>query len=168
MKIISPRRLATVLLPGLLMSQAALAVNVNITGKVIASPCTVETADTLSVVLPDVDMATLATAKSSSPEKSFDLTLKECPASTTKVIATYTGAVSAIATDSFNNTGTATKVALWLKNGTTTIEPNTTRTATVDSATKKATFTQTVQIYSLGSAQAGTVIGNIVVGFTYQ
>lgn len=166
---INPRILAAVLFPGLLISHSALAVSVNISSNLKASPCTVETTSTLSVVLPDIDMANLAAADSTSPAQSFDLTLKDCPTSTTKVTATYNGTVSTLAANSFTNTGTATQLALTLKDNTDVIiEPNTSRTESIDSVTKKATFTQKVQMYSKGKVQAGTVIGNIVVGFTYQ
>ncbi|MFS7241163.1 fimbrial protein [Serratia proteamaculans] len=169
MTIFKPRFLASLLFPGLLMSHAAMAVTVNITGNVLASPCTVETANSVDLVLPDVDMATLAVSGTSTTGQSFDLTLKDCPTSTTKVTATYNGTVSPLVDDSFSNTGTATQVAIWLKDSAdTTIKPNTTRTVSINSTTKKATFTQSVRMYSKGKAQAGTVIGNIVVGFTYQ
>lgn len=169
MKMINPRMLAIVLVPGLLLSQAALAVSVNITSNLTASPCTVETTSPVSVALPDIDMAKLAAVDSTSTAQSFDLTLKNCPTTTTKVIATYKGKASTLAADSFDNTGTATQLALRLKDNTdVTIEPNASRTVKIDTATNKATFTQSVQMYSKGKVQAGTVIGNIVVDFTYQ
>lgn len=171
MSMITPRILIATLLPGLLICHVTQAdsVTVNISGNVVASPCTVESTSPLSVVLPDVDMATLATAASTSAEKSFELKLKDCPASTTKVIATYSGTVAPIEKDSFLNTGTATQVVLWVKDdANVTIYPNTTRTVAVDSKTQKAVFTQTVRLYSKGAAQPGTVSGNIIVSFTYQ
>jgi minor fimbrial subunit len=171
MLMMTPRILITTLLSGLLINHAALAdsVTVNISGNVVASPCTVESSSPISVVLPDVDMATLSAAASTSAAESFELKLKDCPASTTKVIASYGGTVSTLATDSFINNGTATQIVLWVKDSDgTTIKPNTTRTATIDSKTKKASFKQTVQLYSKGLAQPGTVSGNIIVSFTYQ
>jgi minor fimbrial subunit len=171
MLMMTSRILATTLLSGLLINHAALAdsVTVNISGNVVASPCTVESTSPLSVVLPDVDMATLASSASTSPAESFELKLKDCPASTTKVTATYGGTVSPLATDSFINSGTATQVMFWVKDDAgSTISPNTTRTTTIDSTTKKATFKQTVRLYSKGAAQPGTVSGNIIVSFTYQ
>ncbi|WP_413501693.1 fimbrial protein [Serratia proteamaculans] len=167
--VIKPRFLASLLFPGLLMGHAAMAVTVNITGNVKASPCTVETANSVDLVLPDVDMATLAAADSTTTAQSFDLTLKDCPTSTTKVTATYSGTVSPLSSNSFINTGTATQLVLYLQDSANKeIVPNTSRTVAVNSATKKAIFTQKIQMYSKGKAQAGTVIGNIIVGFTYQ
>ncbi|CAI0939639.1 fimbrial protein [Serratia quinivorans] len=171
MLMIIPRILVAALLPGLLISHAALAdsVTVNISGNVVASPCTVESSSPISVVLPDIDMAKLSAKASTSAAESFELKLKDCPASTTKVIATYSGTAATLSADSFINGGTATQVVLWVKDGDDkTINPNTTRTATIDSKTQKASFKQTVQLYSMGAAQPGTVSGNIVVSFTYQ
>ncbi|MNN59094.1 hypothetical protein D3C81_1741860 [compost metagenome] len=60
-------------------------------------------------------------------------------------------------------------MALYIQDGASkTITPNTTRQVDVNSTSKTAVFSQKVQIYSKGSATAGTVIGNIVVSFTYQ
>ncbi|WP_269933574.1 fimbrial protein [Serratia liquefaciens] len=144
-------------------------VAVNITGNVIASSCTVKGGNSLSVVLPDIDMLKLAKSGDTSPFVNFDLELEGCSAGISKVTATYGGTVSPLESDSFNNTGDAKQVVLWVKDGSdTTIYPNTSRTVTVDSATRKAIFKQTVRIYSKGNAQPGTVNGNIVVSFTYQ
>ncbi|MFO6296917.1 fimbrial protein [Rahnella selenatireducens] len=79
----------------LLSMQHAMAADstINITGTVIASPCTV-------VAVKDVDLGTtidaskLATAGTASNFISFNLDMTNCPASTTKATATFTGPVS--------------------------------------------------------------------------
>lgn len=145
------------------------AITVNITGNVIAAPCTIDGATSQDVKLDDIVVSKLQKAGDTGTAKSFDLKLKDCPDSTSRVTASYTGTVSPLYTDSFINTGTAGQLALWLKDSANaTILPNSTKQAVVDSKTKTATFTQTVQVYSKGSATPGTVIGNIVVSFTYQ
>lgn len=145
------------------------AVTVNVTGNITASPCTIETTGPVSVVLPDIDVGKLQKKGDTSESKTFDLKLKDCPSSTTKVVASYSGTASSVETDSFINQGTAKNVVIWLKDsGGTTINPNTTRTLSVDGATKTALFTQSARLYSSGSATAGTVIGTITVAFTYQ
>lgn len=151
------------------------AVTVNVTGNITASPCTIETTGPVSVVLPDIDVGKLQKKGDTGEAKSFDLKLKDCPSSTTKVVASYSGTASSTETDSFVNQGTAKNVVIWLKDSAgTTIYPNTTRTVTVDGATKTALFTQSARLYATGSAidgtavTAGTVIGTITVAFTYQ
>ncbi|MBI3311773.1 MAG: type 1 fimbrial protein [Serratia liquefaciens] len=145
------------------------ALTVNISGNVIASPCTLKTSNPLSVVLPDIEATKLSKKGDASPFVSFDMELEGCPASTTKVTASYGGTVSPLSSDSFTNTGTATQVVLYLQDSASkTITPNTSREAPVDSLTHTAKFSQKVQIYAMGAAMPGTVSGNIIVSFTYQ
>ncbi|WP_329906822.1 fimbrial protein [Serratia quinivorans] len=145
------------------------AVTLNITGNVIAAPCVIDGAGSLDIKLDDIVVSKLQKAGDTSPFKSFDLKLKDCPAATTKVTATYTGTAATLSPNSFINSGTATQLVLYVvDNDSKGISPNTTRQATVNSTSKTAVFSQKVQIYSKGSATAGTVIGNIVVSFTYQ
>ncbi|MCS4266099.1 fimbrial protein [Serratia sp. BIGb0163] len=145
------------------------AVTLNITGNVIAAPCVIDGASSLDIKLDDIVVSKLQKSGDTSPFKSFDLKLKDCPTATTKVTASYTGTVSPHYSDSFINTGTAGQLALYVQDGASkTITPNTTRQVDVNSTSKTAVFSQKVQIYSKGSATAGTVIGNIVVSFTYQ
>ncbi|CAI1672994.1 putative fimbrial protein SthD [Serratia quinivorans] len=145
------------------------AVTVNITGNVIAAPCVIDGAGSLDIKLDDIVVSKLQKSGDTSPFKSFDLKLKDCPAATTKVTASYAGTVSPLSANSFINTGTATQLVLYLQDSASKeIPPNTTRQVDVNTTTKAAVFSQKVQIYSKGSATAGTVIGNIVVSFTYQ
>jgi minor fimbrial subunit len=171
MLMITPRILVTTLLSGLLINHAALAdsVTVNISGNVVASPCTVESTSPISVVLPDILASELSADGKVGTKVEFELKLKDCPANTTKVTATYGGTASTLSLNSFKNTGTATAlVLLVIDDASTIIYPNTTRTATVDTKKQTAVFKQTVQIYAKGAVQPGTVSGNIVVSFTYQ
>ncbi|MEX3238766.1 fimbrial protein [Serratia quinivorans] len=145
------------------------AVTVNITGNVIAAPCVIDGASSQNVTLDDIVVSKLQKSGDTGPFKSFDLKLKDCPAATTKVTASYAGTVSPLSANSFINTGTATQLVLYLQDSASKeIIPNTTRQVDVNTTTKAAVFSQKVQIYSKGSATAGTVIGNIVVSFTYQ
>lgn len=171
MSMTSLRIIAATLMSGLLISHTALAdsVTVNISGNVVASPCTVESASPLSVVLPDILASDLSANGKVGTKVPFELKLKDCPANTAKVTATYGGTASTLSPNSFKNTGTATAlVLLVMDDAGGIIYPNTTRTATVDTKKQTAAFKQTVQIYAKGAVQPGTVIGNIVVSFTYQ
>ncbi|WBL72578.1 fimbrial protein [Serratia liquefaciens] len=169
-KIIS-NTLRTLVLTSLCLSPLAQSdsLTVNISGNIIAAPCTVKSSNPLNVVLPDIEATKLSTSGSSSPFVSFDLELEGCPASTTKVTATYGGTASSLSTNSFINTGTATQVVLYMQDGAgSEIAPNTTRQVAVDSVARTAKFSQKIQIYAKGASTPGTVSGNIVVSFTYQ
>jgi minor fimbrial subunit len=171
MLMMTSRILATTLLSGLLINHAALAdsVTVNISGNVLASPCTVESSSPISVVLPDIFASDLSADGKVGTKVAFELKLKDCPANTTKVTATYGGTASTLSPNSFKNTGTATElVLLVIDDAGGIIYPNTIRTAAIDSKKQTAVFKQTVQIYAKGAAQPGTVSGNIIVSFTYQ
>ncbi|CAI0798856.1 putative fimbrial protein SthD [Serratia quinivorans] len=145
------------------------AVTVNITSNVIAAPCVIDGAGSLDIKLDDIVVSKLQKSGDTGPFKSFDLKLKDCPAATTKVTASYTGTASPLSANSFINTGTASQLVLYLQDSASKeIAPNTTRQVDVNSTSKTAVFSQKVQIYAKGLATAGTVIGNIVVSFTYQ
>lgn len=79
---------------------------INITGTVVASPCTVEAVK--NVDLGDIDASKLATTGSTSPFVTFSVDLTDCPATTTGATATFTGTASH--TDYYANTGTAKHV----------------------------------------------------------
>lgn len=144
-------------------------VAVNITGNVIASSCTVKGGNSLSVVLPDIEVLKLAKKGDASPFKNFDLELEGCSAGISKVTATYGGTVAPLSVNSFLNTGTAAQVVLYmLDSAGSEIAPNTTRQVAVDSVARTAKFSQKIQIYAMGASTPGTVSGNIVVSFTYQ
>ncbi|MCF2475927.1 fimbrial protein [Citrobacter braakii] len=92
-------------------------VNINITGKVVASPCTVDTTKSqLNVNLGDDIQATaLAQPGNVTTFKIFYLILKDCPFGTTSVTAAFSGTPAANSPGDYANTGTATNVNVQLK-----------------------------------------------------
>ncbi|MBL5902944.1 fimbrial protein [Serratia fonticola] len=156
----------------------ATAVDVNITGTVVASPCTVDTANSnLSVNLGDnIAASDLATAGSyGGVEKTFTISLKDCPASTTKAVATFSGSAYSGEASMFASTGTATGVGVKIKQAAaawtdTTVNPSQgTWTQTVSSTAHTASFPFSARPYtSVGSVPPGTIVSVMQVAFTYQ
>ncbi|MDK9362345.1 fimbrial protein [Lelliottia wanjuensis] len=103
--------LSTMTLPSL----AADAVNIKVTGKVIASPCVVNNGSSdLAVDLSDIQASSLAVASATSPAVDFSLDFKNCPAGTTSVKAVFSGTPDSTNPKYYQNTGTATGVAVGL------------------------------------------------------
>lgn len=152
-------------------------VTINVTGNVIASPCTFDTsASNLNINLGEKGASELAVAGSSMPEKTFDLAFKDCPASTTKVTATFTGTnddTSTIGT-AFKNTGTATNMVVQIKPvsgswAADSFQSGSTMTVNVNAAAKTAKFALAARAYTpTGSVNPGTINSSIVADFTYQ
>lgn len=92
-------------------------VNINITGKVIASPCTVDTASNLSVDLgQNLQAADLNASGKFSTWVPFSLKVSNCPNSTNNVIATFSGTANAADTSRlYQNTGGAGNLAVELQ-----------------------------------------------------
>ena len=65
---------------------------INITGTVVASPCTIEAVK--NVDLGDIDATKLAATGTSSDYVSFSVNLTNCPATTTSATATFSGTAS--------------------------------------------------------------------------
>lgn len=165
---------ALAVLPG----TKAQAADVNITGKVIASSCTV------SPVLAagqTVDLGTLGRtrfqfANDAGTWKSFTLNLTNCPAGTSTVKATYTGTPNGTDATLFANTEpvatAAPNMAVQMakdSDHTAVLSTGSTMDVTVDTLTGTATFPLAARLYTpTGGAQAGQVSSSVLVNFTYQ
>ncbi|MBC3378343.1 type 1 fimbrial protein [Serratia fonticola] len=152
-------------------------VQVNITGKVIASPCTLDTVNsTLSVDLGDIQASALSTAGTyGGPEKFFNLILNNCPATTSKVTATFSGTPYDADNNLFANAGSATGVGIKIKTRAepytgTTVRPNqSTWAVPINAATRSATFAFATSAYTAtGNVTPGTISSVMQVAFTYQ
>lgn len=89
-----------VIAAGMTVAQAD-PVNITITGNVVASPCTVDTANSnLTVDLGTIQATDLAAPASGSTFIPFVIKLKDCPASTTKATITFSGTPDAAKPDS--------------------------------------------------------------------
>ena len=167
----------TLLLAGSIHASIAAPVQVNITGNVIASPCTVDTANSnLDVTLGDIPATELATAGSyGGTAQTFTIALKDCPASTTKTVATISGTPYASDTNLFANTGTAAGVGVKIKPNAaawtdTSVNPNqSTWVQNVNATTHAVSYVFDARSYtSVGSINPGTIVSAMQVAFTYQ
>jgi minor fimbrial subunit len=165
---------ALAVLPG----TKAQATDVTITGKVIASSCTV------SPVLAagqTVDLGTLGrthfqAANDAGTWTSFALNLTNCPAGTTSVKATFTGTPDGTNSNLYANTEPAATAAPNMAvqmaddaNRSTVLSTGSVMSVTVDTLTGTATFPLAARLYTpTGGAQAGQVSSSVLVNFTYQ
>ncbi|MEL4012840.1 fimbrial protein [Dryocola clanedunensis] len=159
-----------------LMSSAAVfaadPVNINITGKVVASPCVVNSGsgDLTMDLGQNIQASTLATAGSGSTPVTQDLKLTSCPVGTTNVKATFTGTADTTSTTMYKNTGTATPLAVELSNAedSSLLSNGTTLTLPV-LADNTVTFKLKARAYTAaGSVTPGTISSVVVADFTYQ
>lgn len=153
---------------------AADTVGINVTGKVIATPCTTLNggSDALNVDLgQDLQAHSFDGAGSGSAMKTFDLPVTGCPASTTNVKVTFTGTSDATDAKLWKNTAmqSATNTAVELSEqtkGTILSNNSTLDGAVVDGST---TFKLQARVYSTaGKVMPGNVSSAIVASFEYQ
>ncbi|MCS2171960.1 type 1 fimbrial protein [Scandinavium sp. TWS1a] len=141
---------------------------VNITGRVLASPCTLDTANSDQNVnlgaVPSTDLATPGQVSTAVP---FHLVVKSCPAATTNAILTFGGTEDADAPGRYLNTGTATNVAVEVFQASTLQGPGTTITLPIQ-ADRTATFNLQSRVYAKGQSTSGTIIATLQATFVYQ
>jgi len=153
---------------------AADSVGINVTGKVIASPCKTLNggSDALNVDLGQSLLAdSLKEAGSGSAMTTFDLPVTGCPASTTNVKVTFTGTPDATdATRWANNAGQpAANTAVELSQQTTgtLLSNNSSLIGAVEGG--NTTFKLQARVYSkAGEVMPGDVSSAIVASFEYQ
>ncbi|MFI8417430.1 fimbrial protein [Serratia sp. NPDC078593] len=160
------------------VSQFSLAdTQLNIKGTIKASPCTVDTPSSSGITVDlgdNIQASTLATPKSGSEWVPVPIRLKDCPPTTSAVMATFAGTPATEETDLYANTtaaGAATLVQIELAdsanearmgNGKSMAQP-------VSSATNDATFNLKARAYSsAGGATPGDIVGTVQVSFTYE
>ncbi|EJI9075403.1 type 1 fimbrial protein [Salmonella enterica] len=155
-----------------LFSSSSQAVNIDISGTVIASPCVVNGGDeSLAINLgTGIQANTLETSGSTTPWVEKTLTLTDCPASTTSFSVAFAGTADTD-TDFYKNTGTATNLKLELtddksehayKNG----------AALKDIAIPSDTHAYDLKLRSravaTGLVMPSTIEGQVQATFTYQ
>ena len=149
-------------------------VSINVTGKVISSPCTTLNGGeaTLSVPLGDnIEAATLSTAASGTPLVKFELPITGCPLGTSNIKATFSGTADTTTTTMWKNTAASpapnTAVELSNQDGGALISNGGTLTAAVTSGA--ATFKLQARAYSAkGGVTPGDIESVIVATFEYQ
>jgi minor fimbrial subunit len=144
---------------------------INITGNVIASPCVVDSSNSvINVDLQQIQATTLATAGTGSDWKSFQIVLRDCPASTSKVQATFAGTQDGADAERYKNQGTATNLSIELT-GSDGMNYGNGKTATVDvnSGSQTATFSLRTRAYTAsGGVTPGSINASVVASFTYN
>ncbi|HEN3580541.1 TPA: fimbrial protein [Yersinia enterocolitica] len=145
---------------------------VNITGKVKASPCTVDTNSvSQSVDFGQQRSTDLKEAGTATPWQSFQVNLTNCPAGTRTATVTFAGPVSADDATLYANTGEARNVAVQVaQNVNKGIIQGNGSTMSVDvDAQHKATYALAGRLYSVnGNTTPGTFSSVVQMNFTYQ
>lgn len=144
---------------------------INITGNVVATPCTVAPAQ-LNVVIPDVNASALATTGSTSDFLLFGINVTNCPATTTAADVSFNGTASH--TDYYKNTGTAQNadVELTTDYGTKNMGPGKVFGAiAINSTTHDASISLKTRIRNGGDGKAvtpGTIIAAVQMTLAYR
>lgn len=172
MKIKMNKKLALfTLLSCSLFSTTSFATNIDITGTVVASPCTVNGGqESLEVKLGDnIQADSLATAGSATEWKDFTLELSNCPASTSSFSVTFSGTADDDA-NFYKNTGNATNLKLELTNQTGDTKYN--NGAFLKNITIPSTHAYSLPLrtraVSKGNVMPGTIEGQVQATFTWQ
>lgn len=147
---------------------------VNISGVVVASPCSVDTTNSdLNVNLgTNIQATSLATAGNTSTPVPFKLVVKDCPTTTTKVTASFSGTPDAAAGGRYattSGTGMADNVAVEVARDVspyTLQNPGSTLDMTVVGTT--ATFLLRASAYAKGTVTPGNIASVMSVDFTYN
>ncbi len=151
----------------------ALAAEINLSGTVVASACTVD-AETKeqTVTFKQAHAVDYLNVGDTSEWQDFALTLSSCPASTTQVTATFTGDADNDDPTKFANTqGDATGMALQIMNRahSTEISPLGAFSVSVDNASRSATLPLSARLYTpTGHVTAGDFNTVVQFSFTYQ
>ena len=156
-----------------LCTQSAMAADssLNISGNVVASPCTVDAASkNLSINLGDVQASTLAAANVGSPWVDGTINLTNCPSTTSQVTATFTGTADTNAAFAYKNTGAGSSQAsihIMNKDLSADLKNGATLTQAVTSGAAALPFKARMYT-SKGGVTPGVVSAAISVNFTYK
>lgn len=150
---------------------AADVVNLSVTGNIIAAPCQVKSDSvTISVDLgQNIGASTLKNASDATPWVPVDVSVVNCPAATTKATILFQGTADSVnPNDMYQNTGTATNLAVQLQGaGGQPYGNGKSFTGTIVSNAytfhmQARAFTQT------GNVMPGTISAVVTATFTYQ
>lgn len=144
---------------------------INITGKVIASPCSLSQGDSMSVDLgQSLQAKDLETAGAGSTWVPFTLGLVSCPTGTTSVTATFSGTSdTSDATRLYKNSGTAGNIAVELQDDKNTPLGNgSILTGTIDTSHAYTYNLKARAFTAQGGTTPGTIASEVMVAFTYN
>ncbi|RJT27980.1 fimbrial protein [Buttiauxella izardii] len=156
----------------LMGSAQAIDTTINITGKVVASPCEFDGDSTLYISLgQNIETLNLAAANTAGDWVPFSFAMKNCPLSTTNVVATFSGTPDSPGSLSlYKNTADATNIAVEVQSNDTAHRPlgdgqvwSIPRTPS-----NTALFPMRGRILSKGGATAGLVAAVVNITFTYN
>ncbi|MFP2421505.1 fimbrial protein [Pseudescherichia vulneris] len=151
-------------------------VNINIQGRVTATPCTIDAGSVNQTVdFGQIAGANLVAVGAASDWMSFQVKVMNCPAATVTAIATFSGIPSSSDATSYSNgssSGNATNIAIQVaedanKNS---IKSNgTSMSVNIDPASHAAIFPLAGRVIApTGSAGAGKINSVVLMTFTYQ
>lgn len=146
-------------------------VTITVTGNIVASPCGVDPESVAkNVDLGDIQAADMAAAGSASPWASFTISLINCPAGTTSVVATFNGTSDPDDMDEgYLNTGTATNVDVQLEGSGGDHFGNGKTFYSTIGADRAITYNLRARAHSAkGGVMPGTVSSVITMSFTYN
>ncbi|WNN47057.1 fimbrial protein [Siccibacter colletis] len=155
-----------------LMSFAVQAEEINVSARLVARPCTVDT-DTVNktVELGQGRASEMKTAGAGGEWTDFELLLTKCPAATVGATVTFSGTPDDDDATAFKNSADATGIALRLasRDRATTYQNESTMTQTIDTAAHTATFPLSARMFSpKGNPTSGQFAAAVNVSFTYQ
>lgn len=155
-----------------LMSFAVQAEEINVSARLVARPCTVDT-DTVNktVELGQGRASEMKTAGAGGEWADFELLLTKCPAATVGATVTFSGTPDDDDATAFKNSADATGIALRLasRDRATTYQNESTMTQTIDTAAHTATFPLSARMFSpKGNPTSGQFAAAVNVSFTYQ
>ncbi|MFN1128817.1 fimbrial protein [Lelliottia nimipressuralis] len=127
---------------------------INITGNVVASPCSIEAKK--DVNLGDIDASKLIDTGSASPFVKFWVDMTACPATTTSAVGTFSGTASN--TDYYANAGTAKNVEVEVANDASGANLGNGKTYNVNiaSSTHAGSFLMKARVKNDGKGNAAT------------
>nr|WP_238485709.1 fimbrial protein [Rahnella ecdela] len=148
-------------------------VNINVTGNIVAAPCSVDTGSVSQTINFGQLLGTdLRTAGAASDWKSFQVRLNNCPAATVSATAAFSGAVYPGDPTLYLNNGSAANVAIQVVDDATKTSvknSGSTMTVGIDPAQHNAIFALAGRIIApAGSAGSGDINGVMQMTFTYQ
>ena len=145
---------------------------INVTGTVVASPCTVDPESvTKSVPLGDIQSADMNAAGSASPWTGFTIRVMNCPAGTSSVTSTFHGTADPDDPDSgYVNTGTASNVSVEIRGtGGQPFGNDKTITLPISASSHDVTWNLQARAYSKnGGVSPGSISSATTVSFTYN
>lgn len=140
-----------------------------ISGKVIASPCTVSNGTNMDVDLGrSIQASTLTTAGSNSPVVDFNITFKDCPLGTSSVRIDFSGTADPDDATRYKNSGTGNVSVELIEKSTWNLKGNGQNMTRSVLADRSVTFDLRSRAYSKGNVTPGTINTVVLASVTYQ